>query len=552
MFLADNFLTIFGSLQWNLIYNILLLLTLLAALALALGHWRRFGQPDARQLWIGCSVIFLTRVAPLVLALTPAFDYRMPVFLPPLERALDTIALAVLSWMFLAPAGAAWSVPFLGLNVVLAGLADVALTRFWMQDLAALPTLSYGASWQRYVWGGWQITLCLFSLVMALRRRRYAGQTGFLAPIFVILLLGQALEMIVPITPALFPIWERVSVLIGAMLMSVVIYQAALAELRQPSNAPLPALPQAGTPTETLLALVSDEPGAAGKPDVSDVAQAVLAARAEDRHSDALAGRLARLIARALDAEQAAIGLLEGSQEDRMHLTAIFNPHRRGRGEIVSFPLDEQLAIRRALRRRETVQANGAEDIIQIKFLYALMGSEETGPVLIQPLIYRDRPVGALIAGNGAAKRPFSPAAVRLIPFLAEAVAATMVAPRAAQQAEEKLRQTQQTTAEREADYNRRLDIIATDLQHERENTRLFAQRMADLERAAQQKQAEAERQMRRQAQLEEDVRRKQDENAALNKKLDSLTLAKVVLEDEVQGFRDQVRNLEHLLAEQK
>jgi GAF domain-containing protein len=564
MSLANDLLSIVGSPQWNFVYYNLLLVALMAAIGLALSYWRRSEKPAARRLLIGGIALLATRMAPVILSLTPALDYSAPAVLPPLERALDAIAIAITGWMFVIPLGASWAGLFLGLNVVLSVLADVGLTRFWIQDLAALPTLSYGMSWQRYVWGGWQIALCLFLGYLAWRRRSENRLPGFLISLFFILLVGQVLELVVPIAPALFPIWERSTVFVATLLMTAVVYAATTADLSDPASAPLPPASQAGTLTETLLTFLNEGQGVAGKivdrPDAP--ADPVLALRAahviaEDRGDTApgeaqrvLAGRVARLLARALDAEQAAIGLLEGAQEDRMHLAAVHNPRRRGRGEIVSFPLDEQLAIRRALRRRELVQADGAEDIIQIKFLYALMGSEETGPILIQPLVYRDRPVGAIIAGNGSAKRPFSAAAVRLAPLLAEAVALAVVAPRAAEQIEDKLRQTQQTTSERDADWYRRLDILANDLQRERENARLFGQRMAELEREVQQKQADLERQTRRQTQLEDDIRRKQEENAAINKKLDSLTLAKVVLEDEIQGYRDQVQNLEHLLAE--
>jgi len=543
MSVTDVVLSIAGSTQWNFVYYVVVLLALGLALGIAYGHWRRGRQAEARRLVVGSAALLITRLIPLIVSPLSGAGVNTAVVLPPLERALDTIALGVIGWMFVLPLSSAWSAPFLWINMGLVVVAGVTLTRLWAQELGANPALFYGLSWQRYMWAGWQIALCLFLGAVALKAQRTARQVGMLLWIFGLVAVGQVLEIGWPIMPWPFAIWERVSYLLVWGILVGGVYGMAIERAGQ-GDALLALSPNATTITEMLLDLLAEEPASRGEAD---------AGAAPPADSGLLAaGRTVKIVARALGAEQAAIGLLEGDQGDRMRLAAIFNPKRRGRGEVVSFPLDEQMVIRRALRRRELVQADGADDIVQIKFLYALMGSDETGPILIQPLIYRERLLGAIIAGNGTTKVLFGDGAIRLAPLLGELVSFSLAAPRTIDQLEEGVRGREQALAGRETEWSRQLDIVDHELQQERESAQLFGQRLADLEREGQQQQAEAERVTRRLAQQEEETRRSQQEAAALSKKLESLTLAKLVLEDEIRGYRDQIHNLEHLLSERE
>ena len=195
------------------------------------------------------------------------------------------------------------------------------------------------------------------------------------------------------------------------------------------------------------------------------------------------------------------------------------------------------------------VLVGGADDIVQLKFLYALMGSSETGPLLVQPLLYRGRTIGALIAGNSASKQPFSFATTQLTPTLASFISELLVGPQLVRKLEKALSEKEQMLDSRQSEWGTRLESLDSALQQERESAQLFAGRMAELERANRSKDTELDRLSRRLLLQEEAARRSQQEAAALSKKLEALARIKVGLEDEIRGYREQIDDLEQLLS---
>jgi hypothetical protein len=85
---------------------------------------------------------------------------------------------------------------------------------------------------------------------------------------------------------------------------------------------------------------------------------------------------------------QQAIALPEDNQDmSQLRLVSIYNPSRKGRGEAVSFPLNDQPAIKHALKRKYQVMVDEYQDNPQIKLLFALMGAPDVGPLILQPLL---------------------------------------------------------------------------------------------------------------------------------------------------------------------
>jgi signal transduction histidine kinase len=109
-----------------------------------------------------------------------------------------------------------------------------------------------------------------------------------------------------------------------------------------------------------------------------------------------------------------------------MRLVAIHNPTRQGRGEAVTFPLEYQLTVQQAIRRRKPILVEESDNI-QLKVLFALLGSSgETGPLLVQPLLTERATLGAIIAGNARSRRPFTASDRKLSESLAEQVVAAV------------------------------------------------------------------------------------------------------------------------------
>jgi signal transduction histidine kinase len=140
-----------------------------------------------------------------------------------------------------------------------------------------------------------------------------------------------------------------------------------------------------------------------------------------------------------LDADQCAIAFPEESDTGQMRLVAIHNPTRQGRGEAVTFPLEYQLTVQQAIRRRKHVLVEDSDNV-QLKVLFALLGSAETGPLLVQPLADDGETVGAIIVGNARSRRPFTANEAKLCQSMAEQLVSAIQNARRYRQAQAQIR----------------------------------------------------------------------------------------------------------------
>jgi signal transduction histidine kinase len=145
-----------------------------------------------------------------------------------------------------------------------------------------------------------------------------------------------------------------------------------------------------------------------------------------------------RGIARALVADECAIAFLESGKPGQMRLVAIYNPSRQGRGESVAFPLEYQLLVQQAMRRKRYVIAEESDNV-QLKVLFALMGSAEVGPILVQPLVAEGEAIGAIVVGNSRSQRSFTPNEAKLCQSMADQLLGAIQNARRYQNAQDEL-----------------------------------------------------------------------------------------------------------------
>lgn len=421
----------------SLVYHLLLLLIIEAALGMAWEEWRRTRRGPAQRLLIGFGGLGLVRVAYLVAALLAMAGWvNRTVLLPPFERFADTASLTLLAWA-LAPAplagkanlGAssspaplaavgvarwwrprAWNL-LLAANLVLAIAACVTAVILWGQDLAANPGLDYNLSWQAIVWSGWQIGLALLLGLAAITPGTDREESRVMPLLAVVVALAgrsiqllSALGIISTMTTPHLPAWDRLSNLIAYILLVIALYQTIVVGLRLRSRQ-FQAISQASMDQiKSLLFLFEAGREISGSLDLPTVLD-----------------NAAQGIARALDADQCAIAFPQDNDPGQMRLAAIYNPARHGRGEGVAFPLDYQLAVHQAMRRKRYVIVEEADNV-QLKVLFALLGSSDIGPLLIQPLLSDNETIGAIIVGNSRSQRPFTPNEAKLCQSMADQV----------------------------------------------------------------------------------------------------------------------------------
>jgi signal transduction histidine kinase len=252
----------------------------------------------------------------------------------------------------------------------------------------------------------WQLGLLLVAGSAAVWSRE-DGWGAFLAALLV-LFVGIVLEWVLPSEVPNVPVWQRLASLVAYPLIAVAVYLKLIGGLRVRSSEFRDISQASLDQMKSLLNLFEASQQTSSTLDTATVLE------------NAVQG-----IARVLDADQCAIVFPEEADSGTMRLVAIHNPLRQGRGEAVTFPLDYQLTVQQAIRRRKPVLV-GESDNIQLKVLFALLGSGETGPLLVQPLLTEKEAIGAIIAGNSRTRRAFTANEVKLCGSLAEQVVAAV------------------------------------------------------------------------------------------------------------------------------
>jgi GAF domain-containing protein len=389
----------------TLVYQLFLLLVLAAALGMVSGEWRRTRREEMQRLLYCIVGLAAMRIIYLVgILVTRTSGLGPDSLLPPLERFVDTASIALLGWGFLPVARRAtrvWGI-FFGANLVLALGVVGAFAVLWYQALSTDPSLSYSTYWQATIWTAWQIGLALlFGVVVA--REQQAGW-GFLLAAAASMVVGQVMQVVFPsqATVAHTPFWERLANLVAYSLILVAVYQRILAGLRVHSRQLQDVTQASLDQIKSLLFLFE-----AGQRMYSSLEPSVVFDNA------------ARGVAQALDADQCAIVVPSESDPSQMRLVAVHNPMRQGRASRTSsFPLEYQLVIQQAMRRKSHIIVEG-DDSMQLRALFGLLGSSQTGPLLVQPLLGEQDVVGAIIVGNAQSRRPFGPNDAKLCQFMA-------------------------------------------------------------------------------------------------------------------------------------
>jgi signal transduction histidine kinase len=354
--------------------------------------------------------MLLVRVIYALAALVSAISsIDIYVLLPPLERFVDTVSICLLAWALMPRPRRdvrTWDWVFGG-NLILVVAVCVIFVILWGQASTGDSTLWYNDYWQVTVWSVWQLGLVLLAGFAAIRSQGEGWGMFLLATCF--MFAGLLLQWLSPADAGHMPTWQRMMNLVAYPLIAIAVYQEIVTGLRDRSRE-FRAVSQASLDQiQSLLNLSEVSRRTSSTLDLPTVLD------------NAVQG-----IARVLDADQCAIVFPEEGDSSTMRLVAIYNPTRQGRGEAVTFPLEYQLTVQQAIRRRKPVIVEGSDNI-QLKVLFALLGSSgETGPLLVQPLLTERGTLGAIIAGNARSRRPFSASDRKLSESLAEGVVAAV------------------------------------------------------------------------------------------------------------------------------
>jgi signal transduction histidine kinase len=395
--------------EGSLVYHLLVFWAVVAALGVAWGEWRRARNEQTQRLFLAMGGLVLVRaVYALVAIVGSVAGIDGETLLPPVERFVDTVSIGFLAWAFLPSlkhGARAWDW-VLGANLALAVVVCSVFTILWGQARASDATLAYSVYWQAGVWAVWQLVLILAASAAFVRSQ--GPGWGTLLSAMVLMLVGVLVQWISAPDGAHLPLLQRLANLVAYPLVAVAIYQEIMAgmwvqsrEMQDISQASLDQM-------KDLLNLFEVGQRTSGSLELSEVLD------------NAVEG-----IARVLSADQCAIVFPDEGDSGTMRLVAIYNPTRQGRGEAVTFPRDYQLKVQQAIRRRKPVIVEDSDNV-QLRMLFALLGSGETGPLLVQPLVGEKETIGAIIAGNSRSRRSFTANEAKLCQSMAGQVVAAI------------------------------------------------------------------------------------------------------------------------------
>lgn len=433
-----------------------------AGLMIAAGQWRRTDSFRAQRLMVVFGGVTILRLMLLILLFVGLNNPDFGRFwFPPFERVVAIGCLGFLLWGF---------APFMREKEAAANTLVVVNTVFAFFFYILASYLWVGEDFNHTPWElffvGWQVLLVLFGLVncaMKLDYQRILALTGFAA-----LLLGYLLHVFAAgaYTIDHEPRWVYLAELIAYPIFVLAVYQGAMQSLTARTQE-----------FQNLSQISLDQ--------VKGMIGLFEAAR-EITSSLDLASVLdgaAKSVASAVGADQCAIALPDdGEDMAQLRLVSIHNPSRKGRGESVSFPLNDQQAIKHALKRKYQVLIDEYQDNNQIRLLFTLMGAHDVGPLIVQPLMQGDTPLGVLILGNANSKRVFTSTEIQLCKTLANQIAVSISHAKEYSAVSAKAQQLSWTLRNQELEAGKRRAAMETELKKSREEVALFAQRLYEYE----------------------------------------------------------------------
>lgn len=382
MSLLRDFLQLIGTQPGALVYHLVTLFAIQLILGVAIGHWQRRRDEDARRLLVMGAGLFLARAVLMLVAVLDRLGLAsVEVVLPPMERFLHLITVALTVWTFLpilqklARLGTAALIitSIIGLGMY------AAFSTTWPAAEAA--GITYNGYWQERVWEFSTTGILALALIASLAWR---GESwGWLACLLALWLGGHGLQIAAPAAEVNAPGWIRLADLAALPLLAGLVYRRALT-------------PVSAVATETKRRReLHGPPGS-----LLGVLEAVQRIEADGDTRSALE-LAASAIARALDADMVAIGLTAPGPVEAVRIAALHPPTSvMAENQEPTLFVSKHPLLARALESQRGEQVVHSDQGSGTAGLYHRLGFDGQGPLLAQPLLLEDEVIGVLLVGN--------------------------------------------------------------------------------------------------------------------------------------------------------
>ena len=458
MSLLEGLLGLVGQPPGSLAYYVIVLFALEAMAGMAWEEWCRMRRHEYRRMtwgFVALLVLHGIRMALEALRWRGGLSPTMAWLWPPLDDFLLTCSLALLVWAFvplLISPMTSRRVPPIWVAVLVFAVVLFVVTMFVWRPIAAQQALAadYQGHWLTYAWIGLRLLLLIVATFFVLARD--SDYRIWLGAAFSILMLAQIAQAL----QGRFALvghqvgWMRVAELAAFPLLALTLYQSIASDLYAYGQEFKTVSEESLRQTRELLFMLETSKATTSSLDLETVLDGIV-----------------ENVVLALNADQCAIAFLSPEGPDKLQIMATYDPLHGDRRSLMgsrqpgqALSVEDYPTINHALEQKHQVVSNSVEDNPAVQGIFRLLGTDETGPLIVQPLVSNANVLGALLLGNARSKRPFSQGDSNLCRALATQVATAMENARLYQDVEMQARQLQEMLRVREVEGNQGRMII--------------------------------------------------------------------------------------------
>jgi signal transduction histidine kinase len=377
-----NFLT---APSGSLIYHLILVFSIVSALQSAFFHWRSSGFPQARRTVFGLSLLLSAQIALFILTgLGNQGIVNLPLFLPPVDRALTLFSLIWMIWLWAFPEPSRMSDAATTLISLLVAAAFALSLVAYSQN----PSTSYNMTSFDGLWQLGSIGFAVFGLFLLLIRRPNGWGNGM--AVFLLAFTGHLLHMIFGRIDGSFP---------GAVRLA---YMAAYPILMSlPQRFPAPAT----GPTTIKPVAPSDE---RRRYSTDPKTFHALLALAAESTSEKVSQAITRAIAQTLLADLCFLIYLTDNN-NQMQIASGYDLIREENLEGGSMNKNMIPMLTNALQRGRPLRLPSSSTSADIKGLGDLLGLSSPGHLMSVPIVTPEKdPIGGVLVLSPYSNRLWS------------------------------------------------------------------------------------------------------------------------------------------------
>jgi len=377
-----NFLT---EPSGSLIYHLILVFSVVSALQSAFFHWRSSGFPQVRRTVLGLSFLLLAQIILFILTgLGNQGIINLPLFLPPIDRALTLFSLVWMIWLWAFPEpsrGADAAVTLLSLLLVSAYALSLAA-------YAPNPSISYNLTTYDNLWQAGSIGFTVLGLFLMLIRRPNGWGNGL--AVFLLAFAGHVAQLLFGRVDGNFP---------GAVRLAYMAAYPILMTLPQrfPAPSSRPTTIKQNAPVEERRRYSTDP----------KTFHALLALAAESS-SEKMSQAITRAIAQTLLADLCFLIYLTDNR-NQMQIASGYDLIREECLEGGSMNKNLIPMLTNAIQRGRPLRLPSSSTSADIKGLGDLLGLANPGHLMSVPIITPEKdPIGGVLVLSPYSNRLWS------------------------------------------------------------------------------------------------------------------------------------------------